>query len=73
MTEDESRQKVAEHWLNKANEALESAESEYRMRRFDFAVNRAYYACFYAASAVLLLMGRKFVKTLGCEAQYINI
>lgn len=37
-------------------------------QRFDFSVNRAYYACFYAASAVLLAMGRKFVKHSGLRA-----
>ena len=31
----------------------------------DFAVNRIYYACFYAASAVLLKSGKKFVKHSG--------
>lgn len=31
-------------------------------------MNRAYYACFYAASAVLLSEGRKFVKHSGVRA-----
>lgn len=33
-----------------------------------FAVNRAYYACFYSASAVLLSSGERFVKHSGVRA-----
>ncbi len=65
MTEDDARQEVAEYWMKKSAEALESAHSELKAGRLDFAVNRAYYACFYAASAVLLKMGKKFVKHSG--------
>lgn len=42
-----------------------SARSEMVAGRYDFAANRAYYACFYAASAVLLAEGHKFVKHTG--------
>jgi uncharacterized protein (UPF0332 family) len=56
---------VADRWMRRADAALESAASETAAGRFDFAVNRAYYACFYAASAVLLLAGHKFVKHSG--------
>lgn len=68
MTVDEARQQIVEYWLRKADAALQSAHSEMHALRFDFAVNRAYYACFYAASAVLLAMGRKFVKHSGLRA-----
>jgi uncharacterized protein (UPF0332 family) len=60
MTQDEARDQVVGYWLHKAGKALAG--------RLDFAVNRAYYACFYAASAVLLRMGKKFVKHSGLRA-----
>ena len=65
MTQDAARRAVAEYWLNRADAALLSAASELAARRFDFAANRAYYAAFYAASAVLLSADRKFVKHSG--------
>ena len=65
MTDDESRSTAVLRWLNKAEDALASAESELAAGRHDFAVNRAYYACFYAASAILLAEGRRFVKHTG--------
>jgi uncharacterized protein (UPF0332 family) len=51
--------------MGRADAALASAASEIAAGRFEFAANRAYYACFYAASAVLLKRGRKFVKHSG--------
>lgn len=68
MTHDEARLEIIDYWLKKADEALESARSESLAGRLGFAVNRAYYACFYAASAVLLQMGKKFVKHSGLRA-----
>ena len=68
MTDEEARREVVKYWLNQAGEALASARSEATAGRFNFAVNRAYYACFYAASAVLLSEGRKFVKHSGVRA-----
>ena len=59
---------LTEYWLRKAGDALQSARSEAQAGRLDFAVNRAYYACFYAASAVLPRMGKKFVKHSGLRA-----
>jgi len=65
MTADDARRKAVDYWMFKATEALLSAHSELQADRLDFAVNRAYYACFYAASAVLLRMGKEFVKHSG--------
>ena len=48
--------------------ALTSAHAEAAAHRLNFAVNRAYYACFYAASAVLLSAGHRFVKHTGVRA-----
>lgn len=68
MTSEEARKSLVAFWLGSAEEALESARSESRAGRGRFAMNRAYYACFYAASAVLLHGGRKFIKHAGVRA-----
>ena len=65
MTDETARREVAEYWMDRTDSALASAASEPAARRYDFAANRAYYACFYAASAVLLAAGRKFTKHSG--------
>lgn len=65
MTPDEARERLVVYWLDMADEAMASAQSEQQARRGRFAVNRCYYACFYAASAVLLKEGRSFVKHAG--------
>jgi uncharacterized protein (UPF0332 family) len=68
MTDDAKRRYISDYWMGKADAALASAASELVAVRLDFAVNRAYYACFYAASAVLLESGHKFVKHSGVRA-----
>ena len=65
MTDETTRREVAEYWMGRTESALASAASELAARRYDFAANRAYYASFYAASAVLLAAGRKFTKHSG--------
>jgi uncharacterized protein (UPF0332 family) len=62
------RAEVIVYWLEKAREALASARSEQQCNRRVFAVNRAYYACFYSASAVLMKMGKTFHKHTGVRA-----
>lgn len=56
---------VIRYWMDKARESLDSARAELDAGRHAFAVNRAYYAAFYAASAVLLARGERFVKHSG--------
>lgn len=68
MTDEDARSSVVAYWLDKSAEALASADSEYEAGRYAFTVNRAYYACFYALSAVLLSRGTKFVKHSGVRA-----
>ena len=68
MTQDEAQLKAAAHWFRKADDALASARAESTAGRYDFALNRAYYAAFYAASAVLILRGQHFVKHTGLRA-----
>jgi len=59
---------LVRYWLEKAQEALESAKSEYKAGRLSFAINRIYYACFYAVSAVLRERGKKFKKHKGVRS-----
>ena len=68
MKKAEARQEVIKFWKKKSHEALQSARSEQHAGRLEFAINRAYYACFYAASAVLLRKGEKFSKHSGVRA-----
>ncbi|MBN1627983.1 MAG: HEPN domain-containing protein [Deltaproteobacteria bacterium] len=68
MKDEETRNAAIEYWLEKAGESLNSARSEQKAGRFVFAINRAYYGCFYSASAVLLKRGEKFSKHSGVRA-----
>jgi uncharacterized protein len=68
MKGDRERSAVIEYWMEKAKESLSSARSEQNAGRFVFAINRAYYGCFYSASAVLLKRGEKFSKHSGVRA-----
>jgi len=61
MTTDEFRRESIRLFMEKADEALRAAH-QIRETSPSTAVSRSYYACFYAASAVLLVEGRKFVK-----------
>lgn len=65
MSAEGARQEVVHYWLEKSETALASARSEFAAERYDFAVNRSYYACFYAASALFLQRGKTFVKHSG--------
>lgn len=56
---------VVDEWMRMAEEALASAHADFDAQRWRSAINRAYYAAFYAASAVLLSRGLHFVKHAG--------
>ncbi len=56
------------YWIEKAQESLESAKSEYASGRLSFAVNRVYYACFYALSAVLRHRDKAFKRHKGLRS-----
>lgn len=58
---------VVDEWLARGEEALASGRAELEACRFSFVINRAYYAAFYAASAVLLSRGKHFVKHRGVQ------
>lgn len=59
---------ISKYWMEKAHDAIASAESELLAGRHTFAMNRAYYACFYSASAILLKNRRRFSKHSGVRA-----
>ncbi|MBT3255803.1 MAG: HEPN domain-containing protein [Deltaproteobacteria bacterium] len=57
MTSEQSKSRdqkeaLVAYWLEKAHESLQSARSEYESGRLSFAMNRLYYAAFYALTAL---------------------
>jgi hypothetical protein len=58
----EPHQELARYWLEKSRRALEAAERERAAADLPLAVNRVYYACFYALSAVLTADGMAYGK-----------
>ncbi len=59
---------IVRYWFDKAEESLLSAQDELRAGRLSFAVNRIYYACFYAVSGVLIAENLRFKKHSGVRA-----
>ncbi len=62
------KEELVQYWWEKARESLESARSEYANGRLSFAVNRVYYACYYALSAVFRDRGKTFKKHKGLRS-----
>ncbi len=58
----EQKRLLVNYWIEKAHEALKSARDEYEHGRLSFAMNRIYYACFYAVTAVFRDKDRMFKK-----------
>lgn len=67
MTSEEARLEAARAWIQKADEALRAARKDLDVSPAS-TINRAYYACFYAASAILITEGRHFVKHAGVRS-----
>ena len=53
MTDQEKRREIIKYWFEKAQESFDAAQDEMAANRLSFAVNRIYYACFYAVSRVI--------------------
>ncbi len=70
MNESEAQEKLIELWLEKASEALASAELELNEGHTNFAVNRLYYACFYAVTALLLRDGKQFARHSAVKSEF---
>ncbi|MEK9136626.1 MAG: HEPN domain-containing protein [Bacteroidota bacterium] len=61
---------VVRYWWAKAEQSLASARRELDAGALDFAMNRIYYAAFYAASAALLDRQTTFKKHSGVRAAF---
>jgi uncharacterized protein (UPF0332 family) len=70
MSEEDAVREVIRYWFDKSADSLAAADDELKAGRLSFSVNRIYYACFYAASAVLLQQGLKFKKHSGVRAAF---
>lgn len=57
VLDDESRKALIEYRLQRAVETLEEADYNSKGEYFNTAVNRLYYAAYYAASALMLAYG----------------
>jgi len=72
MSEDEARQILISLWLEKADDALASAELELKEGHTSFAMNRLYYACFYAVTALLLQDEKQFARHSAVKSQFVK-
>jgi uncharacterized protein (UPF0332 family) len=70
MNQEQSRNSVVRYWWSKAEESLASAQREVEAGAFAFAMNRVYYAAFYAVSAALLDRQTSFKKHSGVRAAF---
>lgn len=70
MSDKEELKELVRYWLEKSQESLDAARDELKAVRLSFSVNRIYYACFYAVSAVLLQKELRFKKHSGVRAAF---
>jgi uncharacterized protein (UPF0332 family) len=70
MSSDEQRTKVIRYWWMQAEESLASAKREFDADAYHYAVNRTYYAAFYAVSAALLDRQLTFKRHSGVRAAF---
>jgi hypothetical protein len=70
MTDAEARREIIELWLEKAADALDSARLELNQGHTTFAVNRLYYSCFYAVTAILLQDGKQFARHSAVRSEF---
>ena len=70
LNEEGALKEVVSYWVEKADDSLNAAQDDLKAGRFSFSVNRIYYACFYAVSAVLLQKGLRFKKHSGVRAAF---
>jgi uncharacterized protein (UPF0332 family) len=70
VTRDEAIAAVARFWWEKAQESQKAARRDLAAGAYALAINRAYYALFYAVSALLLEEGHRFKKHGGVRAAF---
>lgn len=68
MNGEEARQVLIGCLLEKADLALSAAQREFNAGDYGLAMNRVYYACFYAASAVLTHENLQYARHSGVRA-----
>jgi hypothetical protein len=66
----DAKAEAIRYWWEKSLESLEAARRDLRAESLSFAINRAYYAVFYAVSALLLEEGHRFQKHSGVRAAF---
>ena len=66
----DTKAEAIRYWWDKAVESLKAARRDLAAQSFSFAINRAYYAVFYAVSALFLEEGRRFQKHSGVRATF---
>lgn len=70
MGEDNQRNQVVRYWWSKAEESIAAAVRELDAGALAFAMNRIYYAAFYAVSAALLDRSLSFKKHSGVRSTF---
>lgn len=70
MIEEIQRVEVVKYWWKKSGESLDSAKRESNAGAYSFALNRTYYAAFYAVSALLLEKDFTFKKHSGVRSTF---
>ena len=70
MTDTPGREDLVHYWLEKSDLALASAERERVAGDLALAMNRVYYACFYAVCAVLAAEGKEFGRHSAVRAAF---
>jgi hypothetical protein len=70
MNNQKKRSAVIAYWFEKAEESLSAARREFEAGSLTFAMNRIYYAAFYAVSALLMAHNLFFRKHSGVRAAF---
>lgn len=69
MSNKEELKELIRYWFEKSHESLDAARDELKAGRLSFSVNRIYYSCFYAVSAILLQEKLRFKKHSGVRGR----
>lgn len=72
MKNNDQQKELIKLWLEKADDALDSAKLELDQNHVSFAVNRLYYACFYAVTSLLLQDEKQFTRHSAVKSEFIK-
>jgi len=70
MSEEGTKAEAVRYWWEKALASLEAASRELKAEAYAFAINRTYYALFYAVTDLFLEEGRQFGKDSGVRSAF---